>query len=80
VTEREALWVGAVYPLRPSKTRYAGFGREQVARCERCHGVGDFDALANALRTFSRPNFSADGDANWRGKAAIVAKLGRQRV
>jgi hypothetical protein len=39
-----------------------------------------FDALANALWAFSRPNFSADGGANWRGKASVVAKLGRQRV
>jgi hypothetical protein len=39
-----------------------------------------FDALTNALRAFSRPNFSADGGANWRGKSAMVAKPGRQRA
>ena len=38
------------------------------------------DALANALRAFSRPNLSANGSVNWRGKAVTVAKLGRQRV
>ena len=38
------------------------------------------DALANALRAFSRPNLSASGSVNRRGKAATVAKPGRQRV